>query len=110
MHIADQYSYSVTYSPEDEVFVGRVVEWPSLAAHGPTLDAALLEIRTVVASCLEDMAEGEEPPPEPLSKRSYSGKLLVRMPVELHRQLATEAEREGTSLNQLITTRLSAGR
>ena len=38
---------------------------------------------------------------------SHSGRLLLRMPSELHAELAHEAEREGMSLNQLIVGVLS---
>ena len=43
---------------------------------------------------------------------SPSGRLLLRMPPELHGELAQAAEREGTSLNGYIITRLgeSVGR
>jgi hypothetical protein len=37
----------------------------------------------------------------------HSGKLLLRMPSELHSELAKAAEREGTSLNAYITQTLS---
>ena len=40
------------------------------------------------------------------SSATHSGKLLLRMPPALHARLAQEAEREGVSLNQLITKRL----
>jgi hypothetical protein len=36
-----------------------------------------------------------------------SGRLLLRMPSELHAELARAAEREGTSLNQFITRSLA---
>ena len=36
-----------------------------------------------------------------------SGRLLLRMPPDLHAQLARAAEREGSSLNGYITARLS---
>ncbi len=38
-----------------------------------------------------------------------SGKLNVRLPVELHAALAAEAERQGVSLNTLIVTLLAGG-
>lgn len=43
---------------------------------------------------------------------SPSGRLLLRMPPDLHGELAEAAEREGTSLNGYIVTRLgeSVGR
>jgi hypothetical protein len=45
-------------------------------------------------------AEREKPAP--------SGRLLLRMPAELHAELAQAAERDGTSLNSFITRALAA--
>lgn len=39
----------------------------------------------------------------------HSGRLLLRMPPELHGELAERAERDGLSLNQLITRLLAEG-
>ncbi len=61
-HVVDLYDYHVTYSPKDDAFVARVTEWPSLAAHGPTVEDALAEVRTVVCACIEGMTEQEEFP------------------------------------------------
>ena len=48
-------------------------------------------------------------PAEQSDERSEapSGRLLLRMPRTLHAELARAAEREGTSLNQFITSALS---
>ncbi|HKV37153.1 MAG TPA: toxin-antitoxin system HicB family antitoxin [Pyrinomonadaceae bacterium] len=102
------YIYSVVWSEEDEAFIGRVLEFPSLAAHGSTQAKALNEIRSVVQHAFEDLRDGGEEVPEPLNNRRYSGKLNVRLPKYLHRQLTIEAAEEGVSLNQLISTRLAA--
>lgn len=42
-----------------------------------------------------------------LEGREYSGKVNLRMPKSLHRDLARRAEREGVSLNQVIVTSLA---
>ena len=39
--------------------------------------------------------------------KAPSGRLLLRMPRTIHAELARAAEREGTSLNQFITSALS---
>ncbi len=104
---AEEYSYTVAWSDEDNAFIGRVVEFQSLAAHGNTQEKALREIRTVVGYILEDLAAGHEPIPEPLGKRCYSGKLNLRMSKELHRRLALESSAQGVSLNTLINTKLA---
>ena len=103
---AEEYTFSVVWSDDDKAFIGRVVEFPSLAAHGDTQEKALVEIRTVVEFVLEDLAAENEDVPVPLSRKNFSGKLNVRMPKSLHRQLAAESEREGVSLNNWINTKL----
>lgn len=104
---AEEYSFSVVWSEDDKAFIGRVVEFPSLAAHGDTQEKALREIRTVVEYVLEDLASERGETPVPLSRRDFSGKLNVRMPKGLHRQLTVESEREGVSLNNWINTKLA---
>lgn len=47
-----------------------------------------------------------EPKPGP-ERREYSGKFNVRVPKSLHAALASEAEAEGVSLNQLVVTKLA---
>lgn len=103
---ARDYTYSVAWSDEDKVFIGRVVEFPSVTAHGRTPEAALREIMAVVGDCITEMQEASEPVPEPIGRRKYSGKFVLRLPVSLHRDLALEAAREGVSLNQLIALKL----
>lgn len=103
----DKYEYKVVWSEEDQVYIGRVAEFPSLAAHGDTSETALREIQFVVSEVLEDMQEQGEILPSPLSIKKYSGKLNVRMPEYLHRQLASEATWQNVSLNQLIVSKLA---
>jgi RNA polymerase sigma-B factor len=45
--------------------------------------------------------------PQGEERYTHSGRILVRMPKSLHAELAEAAEREGVSLNSLITTALS---
>lgn len=107
---AEQYLYSVGWSEADEAFVARVAEFPSLAAHGETQEAALREIKSVVEYVLNDLRESGEPLPEPFGKRSFSGRLVLRMPEYMHRQLALEAMQQGISLNQLLNLKLESSR
>lgn len=103
---AEQYSFSVAWSEADGVFIGRVTEFPSLAAHGRSQETALKEVRAVVQYVLEDLAVEGESIPVPIGARSFSGKLNLRMPKELHRRLALESEIQGVSLNALINSKL----
>jgi predicted HicB family RNase H-like nuclease len=103
----EEYAYTVMWSEEDQAYIGRVAEFTSLAAHGPSPEAALKEITDVVRFVLADLAESGEDIPPPLSKRPFSGKLHVRMPEHLHRHLALEAAQQHVSLNQWINLKLS---
>ena len=88
---AEQYLYSVGWSEENAAFVARAAEFPSLAAHGDTLENALREIKTVVELVLQDLKENGEFVPQPFGRRSFSGRLVLRMPEYLHRKLALES-------------------
>lgn len=103
---ARDYTYSVAWSDEDNIFIGRAVEFPSVTAHGRTPEAALREIMMVVGDVIAELKAACESIPEPIDKRQYSGKFVLRLPVSLHRDLVLEAGREGVSLNQLIALKL----
>jgi predicted HicB family RNase H-like nuclease len=62
-----------------------------------SLTAAANAFQEAVDFYLETCAERGEQPNKP-----YSGKLLVRMPVETHEAVATMAEVHGKSINQWI--------
>jgi predicted HicB family RNase H-like nuclease len=103
----DRYTYRVTWSEEDEEYVGLCVEYPSLSWLAPTQQEALEGIRQVVADAVADMVANEETVPEPIALRHYSGKFTVRIPPDLHRRLALEAAESGISLNRLASAKLS---
>ena len=102
----DRYTYRVTWSEEDEEYVGLCAEFPSLSWLTATPEAALKGIRKIVAEVVDDLTENGEPRPEPLAIRRYSGKFMVRVPPELHRRLTLEAAESGVSLNRLASAKL----
>ncbi len=106
--LADRYSYNVAWSQEDEVYIGRVAEWPSLVAHADSKEGALAEIANVVAFAIEDCEEKGDSYPKPFSQRTFSGKFNVRLPIHLHRDLVIFAERNNVSLNQAVAELLAS--
>ena len=106
----DHYTYRVTWSPEDGEFVGLCVEFPSLSWLAPTREEAFVGICRLVEEITADLVANDEPLPEPLASRAYSGKFVVRVPSETHRELVVQAAEEGVSLNRLINARLTAPR
>lgn len=103
----DKYTYRVTWSEEDAEHVGLCAEFPSLSWLAATPEAALKGIRKLVAEVVADMASTGEQIPEPLATKHYSGKFMVRVPPEVHRQLAMEAAEAHVSLNRLASAKLS---
>lgn len=102
----DRYTYRVTWSEEDQEYVGLCAEFPGLSWLAPSQEEALIGIRDVVGDVVNDMQAGDEPIPEPLAIRKFSGKFLVRVPPDLHRRLALEAAEAGVSLNRLASAKL----
>lgn len=104
----DHYTYRVTWSSEDNEHVGLCTEFPSLSWLARKPDAALAGIRRLVARTLADMRASGEAVPEPLADKAYSGQFRVRIPPQLHRDLAMQAAEQGVSLNRLASAKLAA--
>ena len=104
---SDRYTYRITWSEDDREFVGLCIEFPSLSWLGKSPEAALQGIRRIVNKAVQDMESNGEVPPTPISRRSYSGKFIVRIPPEVHRALAIKAAEEGVSLNRLVSAKLT---
>lgn len=103
----DRYTYRITWSEEDQEYVGLCAEFPSLSWLEKSQEDALAGIRKMVADVVKDMNTNNETPPAPIASKKFSGKFMVRIPPELHRKLALEAQEEGISLNRLASDRLS---
>lgn len=102
-----KYAYRIIWSEEDQEFVGLCAEFPGLSWLEPDPDDALKGIRSVVKECVDDMVRTGEDIPLPISTREYSGKFIVRVPPEVHRNLAVEAAEAGVSLNRIVSARLA---
>lgn len=102
----EHYTYRVRWSAEDEEFVGTVAELPSLSWLDRDQVEAFLGIRKLVADVVRDMLAQGETPPEAIADRNYSGKFMLRVTPETHRQLAIEAAEQQVSLNRLAASRL----
>jgi predicted HicB family RNase H-like nuclease len=103
----DRYTYRVTWSEEDGEYVGLCAEFPSLSWLAKTPEAALKGMRELVAEVIADMESNDESVPDPIACRQYSGKFMVRVPPEIHRNLAIRAAESGVSLNRVVSSKLS---
>lgn len=102
----DHYTYRVTWSEEDGEYIGLCAEFPNLSWLASEPEAAFQGIRQMVADVVVDLQANGEFVPEPLAAKKYSGRFMVRVPPELHRQLVLEAAESGVSLNRLASDKL----
>lgn len=68
----DRYTYRVTWSEEDNEYVGLCAEFPSLSWLDATPEAALVGIRSLVEKVVADLERNKEAVPEAISTRSKS--------------------------------------
>ncbi len=96
------YNARIEYSDEDECFVGRVVGVRDIISfHGESVNEVRQAFKEAIDFYLETCAErGEEP------NKPYSGKLMLRVPPEVHASVATAAELSGKSINQWAAEKL----
>jgi len=103
----DRYTYRVTWSEDDTEYVGLCAEFPSLSWLAATPEAALRGVRKMVADVVQDMEANKEVVPEPIACRRYSGKFMVRIPPDVHRNLAIQSAESRVSLNRIVSSKLS---
>jgi predicted HicB family RNase H-like nuclease len=103
----DKYTYRVTWSEEDSEYVALCAEFPSLSWLASSPESALKGIRKLVDEVISDLHANNEPVPDPISVKQFSGKFMVRIPPEVHRNLAIQAAEAGVSLNRLASAKLS---
>ena len=114
-HDPKKYTYRIEWSEADQAHIARCAEFPSLAAHGKTPEKALKEIEFVVSESIRWLEEEGETgkllsklndSEFRLSVRHYKGNITLRVPPEVHRNLAILSAEQGVSINQLVLSRL----
>ncbi|WP_082440542.1 type II toxin-antitoxin system HicB family antitoxin [Bifidobacterium aesculapii] len=103
----NHYAYRVRWDGDGERFVATCAELPDVTFSSASQLEAFVGIRGAVEAEVARLAANGEEVPEPLSERRFSGRILVRIPPELHRRLSIEAAEQHISLNRLISNRLA---
>jgi predicted HicB family RNase H-like nuclease len=99
MKPSDRYLKVVEWSEEDQCYVGTCPGLMLGGVHGSDEIKVYRELCQVVEEWIGILEEDGEPLPAPTAAREYSGKFVVRVGKELHKELAIEALREEESLN-----------
>ena len=90
-----------------EYYFVTVQELTGCMSDGATIEEAHANIKEAIEGWIETKLELGFPIPLPVNTDNYSGKFLLRLPKSLHARLATEAEKEGISLNQYALYKLA---
>jgi predicted HicB family RNase H-like nuclease len=98
------YQARVDLDEEAGVFHGEVINTRDVITfQGSSVEELKRAFEDSVDDYLEFCgARGEDP------EKPFSGKILVRMPPEVHRQIMTQARRQGKSLNAYLLEVLQA--
>ena len=96
------YTGHVEFDNEAELFHGEVLDLRDVVTFQ---GRSVAELKKAFEASVDDYLEfckerGEEP------DKPFSGKLMLRLPPELHRKVYTSSKDEGKSLNQWIAERL----
>lgn len=93
------YTARIEYDERDNIFVGRVLGLRSIISfHGETVADLRREFEVAVEDFLNDCKEQGIKPEKPAS-----GKLMLRVPPEIHGAALVAAQASGKSLNQWAT-------
>lgn len=93
------YTARVEYDERDNIFVGRILGIRSIISfHGETVAQLRSEFELAVKEYLAECKRENVHPEKPAS-----GKLLLRVPPEIHGRALVAAQAAGKSLNQWAT-------
>lgn len=98
------YTGSVEYSDEDKCLFGKVqgLHGTLISYEGTTIEEITEDFQGAIDDYLVSCEERGIAPAKP-----YSGKLVLRMPSELHGRVAAAAAAAGTTINDFINNAVS---
>jgi predicted HicB family RNase H-like nuclease len=96
------YAGHVEFDDETGIFHGEVLDLRDLITfQGKSVEEIERAFQESIDDYLEFCKERHEEPDKP-----FSGRLMVRLPPDVHRKAYVSARREGKSLNQWIAEKL----
>jgi predicted HicB family RNase H-like nuclease len=96
------YTAHIYYDNEDRIFVGRLTGIRDIiSSHGTSVDELEQAFKTAVEDYLAACEKLGQSPNKPAS-----GRLMLRVPPDVHRAALAAAQKNGQSLNQWATQTL----
>jgi predicted HicB family RNase H-like nuclease len=85
----------------------RALELEGCITTGDTIEEVARDIHDAMREWLQLNIKLGRVIPKPLQSRRYSGKVMLRMPPQLHESMILKATEQGVSLNQYLISLLS---
>lgn len=112
MYQAEQYTISVRRENHDgeNYYVGRAEEFPDITKFADSAEEARNLVLDTIQTAMMMYQQQARPFPAPkhFISDDYSGRITLRIPKSLHRNLAQLAEQDNISLNTLLVSMLSS--
>ena len=99
--------YKVEIIHDEDGWFAKVLDLPGCMTWANSYEELKPMIEDAKLGWIEDALEHGDPVPEPRNTKDFSGKVNLRLPKSLHRDLTRQAEDEGVSLNQLMVAYLA---
>ena len=106
-YLKKPYSRVVIPDEESGTYTAQILEFQGCITEGETPQEAYERLEDVALSWIEAALDMGQDIPLPWSIYEYGGKVALRLPKSLHKQVSLAAERDGTSLNQFIVMAIS---
>lgn len=106
-YLKEPYSRVLIPDEESGTYTALILEFPGCISQGDTPQEAYELLEDAAKDWIEASLDLKQEIPSPLQSISFGGKVLLRLPKSLHRQLSTISEKEGVSLNQFIVSALA---
>jgi predicted RNase H-like HicB family nuclease len=92
---------------EGSEWIVRIPEVNNVGGSGKTIEEAVMDAQNNLAFEIELLKQEGKELPKIYGISNYSGKISLRLPKSIHRQVAELSEQEGVSINSLIAVAVS---
>ena len=101
--------YSRVLIPDsDGGYSAEILEFPGCYSQGETAEEAVANIEEAARNWIGATLDAGNPIPLPSTDYEYAGKVALRLPRSIHRQVIRLAEKDGVSLNSFLVTAIAA--
>ena len=103
---SDNYLKTIEWSDDDSCYIGTSSGLFIGGIHGDNQQQLFQELCEVIEETIQLFEAEGKPLPAATTNRTYSGKISLRIPPELHKRISVRAAQTGESVNRFVQHRL----